>query len=136
MQADEDAAPVDNREKFTGKAGVYARFRERYDAEAILPLLRGDTFARRGALHWENQQNLAVLDGEWKLVHQFWLGQPMLFRPAEDAGEEKDLAAQNPQKVAELLALHEAWAKRHFPNRTPHVKARPLGLFPRTRSDP
>jgi arylsulfatase A-like enzyme len=103
---------------------------------SILPLLRGESFTRRGALHWENQQNLAVLDGEWKLVQQFWLGQPMLFRPAEDISEEKDLAAQNPQKVAELLALHEAWAKRYFPNRIPHVKARPLGLFPKTRSDP
>lgn len=103
---------------------------------SILPLLRGESFARKGALHWENQQNLAVLDGEWKLVHQFWLGQPMLFRPAEDISEEQDLAAQNPQKVAELVARHEAWAKRNFPNRTPPVKARPLGLFPKTRSDP
>ena len=60
----------------------------------------------------------------------------MLYRPAEDTSEERDLAAQNPGKVAELLALHEAWAKRHFPNRTPHVKARPLGQFPRTKVDP
>jgi arylsulfatase A-like enzyme len=103
---------------------------------SILPLLRGDSFVRRGALHWENQQNLGVLDGEWKLVHQFWLSRPMLFRPAEDISEERDLAAQHPEKVAELTALHEAWAKRHFPNRIPHVNARPLGLFPKTRSDP
>jgi arylsulfatase A-like enzyme len=103
---------------------------------SILPLLRGDSFVRRGALHWENQQNLGVLDGEWKLVHQFWLSRPMLFRPAEDISEERDLAAQHPEKVSELLALHEAWAKRHFPKRIPHVNARPLGLFPRTRSDP
>jgi arylsulfatase A-like enzyme len=102
---------------------------------SILPLLRGESFVRKGALHWENQQNLAVLDGEWKLVHQFWQ-KPMLFRPAEDIGEERDLAAQHPEKVAELLALHEAWAKRNFPNRIPHLKARPIGLFPRTRSDP
>lgn len=102
---------------------------------SILPLLRGESFVRKGALHWENQQNLAVLDGDWKLVHQFW-EKPMLFRPAEDISEERDLAAQHPEKVAELLALHEAWARRHFPNRIPHVKARPIGLFPPTRSDP
>ena len=101
---------------------------------SILPLLRGEAFARQGALHWENQQNLGVLAGEWKLVQQFWR-QPMLFRPAEDISEERDLAAQHPGKVAELLALHEAWAKRHYPNRVPHVKARP-GLFPKTRADP
>jgi arylsulfatase A-like enzyme len=103
---------------------------------SILPLLRGESFVRQGALHWENQQNLAVLAGEWKLVHQFWNPKPMLFRPAEDISEEHDLAAQHPEKVAELVALHEAWAKRHFPKRIPHVKVRPFGLFPKTRSDP
>jgi arylsulfatase A-like enzyme len=103
---------------------------------SILPLLRGEPFARQGAIHWENQQNAAVLAGEWKLVHQFWHAKPMLFRPAEDKSEEHDLAAQQPEKVAELLALHEAWAKRYFPNRIPHVTARPFALFPKTRSDP
>jgi arylsulfatase A-like enzyme len=103
---------------------------------SILPLLRGESFARKGALHWENQENAGVLDGEWKLVHRFWLDRPMLYRPAEDIGETHDLAAQYPEKVAELLALHEAWAKRYFPNRIPHVKTRPLFAFPRTASDP
>lgn len=102
---------------------------------SILPLLRGAAFTRPGALHWENQHNAAVLAGDWKLVHPFWRA-PMLFRPAEDPGEERDLAGEHPQKVQELLALHEAWAKRHFPNRTPHTKTRPLGLFPATRLDP
>jgi arylsulfatase A-like enzyme len=102
---------------------------------SILPLLRGEAFARKGALHWENQQNAGVLDGEWKLVHPFWT-KPMLFRVADDISEEHDLAGKNPEKVTELLALHEAWAKRHYPNRVPHAKARPGGLFPKTRSDP
>lgn len=103
---------------------------------SILPLLKGEPFVRPGALHWENQQNLAVLEGEWKLVQQFWLPRPMLFRPADDISEEHDIAAEHPEKVAELLALHEAWAKRYFPHRIPHVKARPFNLFPRTRADP
>ena len=47
-----------------------------------------------------------------------------------------DLAAKHPEKVAELVALHEAWAKKHYPNRVPHVKQRPGGLFPKTRADP
>jgi arylsulfatase A-like enzyme len=117
-------------------AKVTAASSQEIHGTSILPLLRGESLARRGALHWENQQNFGVLDGDWKLVHQFWKERPQLYRPADDIGEEKDLAAQNPQKVAELMALHDAWAKRHFPNRTPHVKARPLGLFPKTRNDP
>jgi arylsulfatase A-like enzyme len=103
---------------------------------SLLPLLRGEPFTRTFALHWENQQNLAVLDGEWKLVHQFWQPKPMLFRPKEDIGEQNDLAAKHPDKVAELMAKHEAWAKKYFPKRTPHVNARPLGLFPKTANDP
>lgn len=116
-------------------AGVKPAAGHEIHGTSILPLLRGETFQRAGALHWENQQNLAVLQGDWKLVHRFW-SPPMLYRPADDISEQHDLAAQNPAKVAELLALHEAWAKRHFPNRTPHVKARPLGQFPRTAVDP
>ena len=103
---------------------------------SILPMLRGEPFLRASALHWENQQNLAVLDGEWKLVHQFWNEKPSLFRPAQDPSEERDLAAQHPDKLAELRAKHETWAKQYFPHRTPHVKTRPTGLFPKTRSDP
>ena len=102
---------------------------------SILPLLRGESFKREGALHWENQQNAGVLAGDWKLVHPFW-GKPMLFRPAEDISEEHDLAAKHPEKVSELLALHEEWARKYYPNRIAHVKARPLGLFPKTRADP
>lgn len=34
----------------------------------ILPLLTGGAFARNGALCWENQQNAAIVLGEWKLV--------------------------------------------------------------------
>jgi arylsulfatase A-like enzyme len=102
---------------------------------SILPLLRGEAFTRKGALHWENQQNEGVLAGEWKLVNQYWR-QPMLYRVADDISEEHDLAAQYPDKVAELLALHEEWAKRYFPNRIPHVKQRSYYTFPKTPTDP
>jgi hypothetical protein len=55
---------------------------------------------------------------------------------ADDISEEHDLAAQYPDKVAELLALHEEWAKRYFPNRIPHVKQRSYYTFPKTPTDP
>jgi arylsulfatase A-like enzyme len=103
---------------------------------SILPLLRGETFARQGALHWENQHNAAVLAGDWKLVHRYWLKQPLLYRPAEDVGEDHDLAAQHPAKVAELLALHEQWKARHYPNPVAREMKRSGYSFPTTAKDP
>ncbi len=103
--------------------------------QSILPLLRGEPFVRTGALHWENQHNAAVLAGDWKLVHRYYRA-PMLYRPADDPGEDHDLAAQHPDKVKELLALHEAWKARHYPNPVPRVMMRATYTFPKTAQDP
>jgi len=117
-------------------AGVQPAADHEIHGTSILPLLRGETFARSGALHWENQYNAGVLAGEWKLVHRFWLERPLLFRLKDDPGEERDLAAQHPEKVAELLALHAQWKARHYPNPVARATSRPVGHFPKTRSDP
>jgi arylsulfatase A-like enzyme len=103
---------------------------------SILPLLLGESFAREGALHWENQHNAAVLAGEWKLVHRYWLKQPLLYRLSEDPGEDRDLAARHPEKAAELLALHERWKARHYPNAIPRELKRSSYTFPATTQDP
>ncbi len=116
-------------------AGVKPAVDHEIHGTSLLPLLRGEAFTRTGALHWENQQNAAVLAGEWKLVHRFWEKQPRLYQPALDISEERDLATQNPEKVAELLALHLQWKARHFPNPIPRTTTR-SGLFPKTPSDP
>jgi arylsulfatase A-like enzyme len=103
---------------------------------SILGLLRGQPFERRGALHWENQHNAAVLAGDWKLVHRFYLERPFLYRVEEDISEKRDLAAQHPDKVAELLALHAQWKARHYPNPVPRVTQRSSYMFPKTPQDP
>ena len=117
-------------------AGVTPAPGQEIHGQSLLPLLRGETFTRRAALHWENQQNAAVLDGEWKLVHRFWEPKPRLYRPLEDIGEDRDLAAQNPEKVAALLALHEQWKSRHYPNPVKRMTKRPPVQFPTTPLDP
>ncbi len=115
-------------------AGVKPAANHEIHGVSLLPLLRGEAFTRAGALHWENQQNAAVLAGEWKLIHRFF-EKPRLYQPSEDIGEDRDLAAQQPAKVAELLALHEQWKARHFPNPIPRMTTR-SGLFPKTPNDP
>ena len=102
---------------------------------SILPLLRGEALPRAAAFHWENQDNAAVLAGDWKLVHRYYR-EPLLYRPADDVGEDHDLAARHPEKVKELLALHEAWQARYYPNPVPRQKNRSTYMFPRTAQDP
>jgi arylsulfatase A-like enzyme len=103
--------------------------------QSILPLLRGEPFAREGALFWENQDNAAVLEGDWKLVHRFYRP-PSLYRPGEDPGEDRDLAAQHPDKTTELLALHAAWKTRYYPGPVPRREIRSTYMFPKTAQDP
>ncbi len=104
--------------------------------QSLLPLFRGEPFARTAALHWENQQNAGVLAGDWKLVHRFWEPQPRLYNLAADPGEDRNLAAAQPAKVAELVALHDAWKARHYPNPVKRMTTRPPVQFPVTPLDP
>ena len=103
---------------------------------SMLPLLRGEKVTARGPLFWENQQNYAVLDGDWKLVRRNWEKAPRLYRPLEDIGENRNLAAENPQKVAELEALHTAWKTKYYPKPVAPMAKRPLTQFPITAQDP
>lgn len=51
----------------------------------------------------------AMRDGDWRLVHFYEDGRAELYNLAEDVGEERDLAAAMPEKVADLLAELDAW---------------------------
>ncbi len=117
-------------------AGVKPAASHEIHGQSLLPLFRGEPFARTGALHWENQQNYAVLDGHWKLVKRAWETTARLYRPADDLGEDRNLAEQNSAKVAELTTKHEAWRKRYYPNPVPPVAKRTTGNFPITPQDP
>lgn len=62
-------------------------------------------------LYWEHQGNKAVRVGEWKLVadhRQDW----ELYNVANDRIESENLASKHPEKVEELAALWNDWAKR------------------------
>lgn len=117
-------------------AGVKPAAGHEIHGQSLLPLLRGEAFTRRAPLHWENQQNYAVHDGEWKLVKRAWEPKARLYRPAEDIGEDQNLAEKFPAKVAELNSQHEAWRKRFYPNPVPPVAKRTTGNFPVTAQDP
>lgn len=64
--------------------------------------------------HWGNQGGIpsaAVRDGDWKLIEFYWKKDLELYDLAKDPGEQHNLAASQPAKVAELKAKLDAFRK-------------------------
>ena len=66
----------------------------------------------RQALFWEHEGNRAVRAGDWKLVAKGPAGKWELYNMAADRTELHDLAAQEPERVRDLTAQWEAYARR------------------------
>ena len=80
------------------------------EGTSLAPAFQGRSLGGR-TIFWEHEGNRAVRQGKWKLVAKHasdW----ELYDIDADRTEMHDLAAQNPQKVQELKALHEQWAAR------------------------
>jgi len=68
---------------------------------------------------YENARNqgVAVRRGDWKLIvglerdHPLYAGPPQLYDLAGDPGETRDVAAEHPERVAELTALLDPWLR-------------------------
>lgn len=91
-------------------AGAGALDGKSFDGRDILPLLRGETAPTPRNLFWcsgSEEGWWAVRSADWKLVGE--KGTIGLFDLAKDTSEASDLAAQMPEKVAELTRLHDAW---------------------------
>lgn len=80
------------------------------EGQSLVPLLKGKN-AKLKIIFMEHEGNRAVRDGKWKLVAL--AGKPWeLYDMENDRVEMNDLAEKNPQKVKELAAKWDAWAKR------------------------
>jgi len=81
------------------------------DGVDLLPFVTGANKARpHETMYWRYGPQWAVRHGDYKLVvSRGGSGQPELYNLAADQAESKDLAASQPQKVKELLALYGAW---------------------------
>jgi arylsulfatase A-like enzyme len=98
---------------------------------SILSILTGKPYERTEPFHWETENNYGVLEGDWKLVHQFWVDKPYLYNLKNDLGERTNLAEKYPEKVIEMEALHKAWVEKCYPNQLPRITKRSTGRFPK-----
>jgi arylsulfatase A-like enzyme len=108
-------------ETFNGKA------QPKLTGKSWLPVLNGQAASPRtdkDYIAWEVFGNRALRQGEWKIR---WEIKPIgksdweLFNLAQDPAERNDLAAQNPDKLKELLILWDKYAKENnviLPDRT------------------
>jgi arylsulfatase len=92
-----------------------------------VPVLEGRAESPRtdqDVLAWEVFGNRAIRQGNWKLrwqIRPFGTGEWELFDLAADPAELKDLAAERPDKVKEMVALWDDYARQNnviLPNRT------------------
>jgi arylsulfatase A-like enzyme len=92
----------------------------------LLPFLDGEkTGAPHDVLFWRcrtRSNNYGARQGDWKFVHSTegseqagpkqTPARDMLFNLAEDVGEQRDLAAKHPDKLAALKKLYQEWSDR------------------------
>src|SRR5262249_35453730 len=108
------------------------------DGTSLVPLLKGGSLPERPLFwhypHYGNQggaPGAAIRHGDWKLIEWFEDGRTELCNLANDPGEQHDLAAPQPQRVAALLAELHAWQQQvaaKFPTPNPNYdQARPSG---------
>jgi arylsulfatase A-like enzyme len=109
------------------------------DGANLLPHLTGEkTTAPHESLYWRFGPQKAIRKGPWKLVdwRDFQTKQNsgwQLYDLAKDIGEKTNLAALQPQIVAELSAAWDAWNTRNIaplwhggPTEDPTAPARPV----------
>ncbi len=89
------------------------------DGTSLLPLLKSGTLPERALFwhypHYGNQggaPSAAVRRGDWKLIEWLEDDRVELFNLATDLGEQHNLAAKEPTRVAQLRAELAAWQKQ------------------------
>lgn len=103
-------------------AGVSTPSEVTFDGENLAPVLLGkSTNSRKAALFWRRPPDrkffagtgpypdLAIREGDWKLLCDYDGSRPELYDLSSDPGETRNLAEQNPEMVKRLTQLLLAW---------------------------
>ena len=88
------------------------------DGVNIVPALKGESLKPRSLYwhypHYSNQGGIpsgAIREGDFKLVERYEDGRVHLYNLKTDIGEQKDLAAKFPERVAKMRARLHTWYK-------------------------
>ena len=91
---------------------------KRLDGVSLVPLFKGRSLPERAIFwhypHYGNQGGApaaAIRRGDWKLIEWMEDDRVELFNLKKDIGEQKDLAAKEPKRVAKLRAELQAWQR-------------------------
>ena len=80
------------------------------EGKSLVPAFSNKPIERE-AIYWEHEGNRAVRQSKWKLVSRHPGGWE-LYDLEADRTELNNLAQRHPEKLAELKAMYESWAKR------------------------
>ncbi|HWB04741.1 MAG TPA: sulfatase-like hydrolase/transferase [Verrucomicrobiales bacterium] len=121
-------------------AGVSAPEGVVFDGGNVAATLLGKSPAPRAApIYWrrppdrksmpavskEPMPDLAVRDGEWKLLCDYDGSRPLLYKMPADSGEANNLTAKEPETVARLTKAVRAWHESMPPDRGPQLGMKP-----------
>jgi arylsulfatase A-like enzyme len=81
------------------------------EGKSLAPAFAGKTI-KRDAIFWEHEGNRAVRVGDYKLVAKAPPAKWELYNIAVDRSEQHNLAAEQPDRVAEMAAKWEIYAQR------------------------
>ncbi len=81
------------------------------EGQSLIPVFTGKSLPDR-SLYWEHEGNRAVRQGNWKAVAKGASGAWELYDIDKDRCEQNDLASTMPEKLKELIADWEGYAKR------------------------
>ncbi|WP_290901281.1 arylsulfatase [Aquabacterium sp.] len=96
---------------------------------SLLPVLSGQVteLSERFDKGWELFGQKAYRQGDWKVVYSvppFGTGDWQLYNLRNDRAEQRDLAAQHPEKLAELKAAYAAYVHRNGVQEVPRLAER------------
>jgi arylsulfatase A len=90
-------------------AGVDPPAGRTLDGTNVLPLLTGGGVERQVPLYWRWGGKVAYREGDWKIVVDESLEKPELYDLATDRNEATNLAAQEPDRLAAMMARLRAY---------------------------
>ena len=82
---------------------------------SLIPALNGAALERKSPIGFEHHGNLALRDGQWKIVSGYRNNQATewhLYDMLADRTELNDLAAEQPERLKKMVAQWQAWADR------------------------